>query len=53
MEKRVIKVHIKGQKRMGRTNWNKVRGQSNSPLIDNESPEIVFKKPCSKPVKNS
>ena len=52
MEKKILKVHVKGQKHAGKTNWNKVHEQSNTPLIDNENPEIAFKKPCSKPVKS-
>jgi len=52
MEKKVLTVHVKGQKHAGKTNWSKVFEQSNNPLIDDENPEIAFKKPCSKPSKS-
>jgi len=52
MEKKVLKGHVKGQKHIGKTDWSKVRELSTAPKIDNENPEIAFKKPCSKPVKS-
>lgn len=52
MEKKVLKVHVKGQKHSGKTNWSKAHEQANGPLIDSENPELAFKKPCLKPAKS-
>ena len=44
MENKVFKLHVKGQKHIGKTNWNKVSANVNKPIIDEENPELVGKK---------
>ena len=52
MEKKVIKTHKKGQKHLGKTDWAKVTSQTNAPIIDEENPELAYKKPFHKPEKS-
>lgn len=50
MEKKVVRPHIKGQKHIGKTDWNKL--SSTAAEIDNENPELAFKKKFTKPSKS-
>ena len=47
MEKKVIKSHVKGQKQTGKTKWAKII--SNKPIVDNENPDLAYKKEFIKP----
>jgi hypothetical protein len=44
MEKKVLKIHVKGQKHIGKTDWRKVASSKDKPIIDSENPELVGSK---------
>ncbi len=52
MENKITKNHKKGLIYSGKTNWSKLAKGSVSPIIDEENPELAFKKTFRKPKKN-
>jgi len=50
MENKVFRPHRRGQKHIGNTDWNKVR--TKEPEIDEENPELAYKKRFSKSAKS-
>jgi len=51
MENKTIQPHKKGQKHFGITNWAKIR--SKDPSVDDENPELAYKKRFIKPQKSN
>ena len=53
MGTKTLKVHTKGQKHIGKTKWGEVMANTNKPIVNDENPEIVFKRVFTKPEKDN